>query len=51
MSSKTLQQKQDLQGASKRASQLQKLIYIYLEDMYSVLNCYNVAKYTECYLG
>jgi hypothetical protein len=26
-------------------------IYIYSEDMYSVLNCHNVTKDTEFYLG
>jgi hypothetical protein len=25
-------------------------LYIYSEDMFSVLNCHNVAKYTEFYL-
>jgi hypothetical protein len=36
---------------SKRALQLSKLIQIYLEDMYSVLKCHNVAEHTEFYLG
>jgi hypothetical protein len=30
---------------------LNDYIYICLEDMYSVLNCQNVAKYTEFYMG
>jgi hypothetical protein len=38
-----------MQGASKRALQLWKLIYIYSEDMYSVFNCHIVAKHTEFY--
>jgi hypothetical protein len=40
-----------MQGVSKRALQLLKLIYIYSEDMYNVLNCHNVTKHTEFYLG
>jgi hypothetical protein len=52
-----------VQGASKQALQLWKLVYIYIyiylfiylfiysEDMYSVLNCHNVANYAEFYLG
>jgi hypothetical protein len=28
-----------------------KLIQMYSEDMYSVLNCHNVAEHTEFYLG
>jgi hypothetical protein len=39
------------QGVSKRALQLWKLMHIYSEDMYSVLNCHNVAKHAEFYLG
>jgi hypothetical protein len=39
-----------MQGVSKRALQLREFIYIYLEDMYSVLNCHNVAKQAEFYL-
>jgi hypothetical protein len=34
----------------KRVLQLLKLIQIYSEDMYSVLNCRNVAEHTEFYL-
>ena len=40
-----------IQGASKRALQLWKLIEIYTEDIHNVLNCQNVAKHTEFYLG
>jgi hypothetical protein len=40
-----------IQGVSKRALQLRKLIEIYTEDIYNVLNCQNVAKHTEFYLG
>jgi hypothetical protein len=40
-----------LQNVSKRASQLWMLIYIYSEDMQSVLKRHNVAKHTEFYLG
>jgi ribosomal protein L31 len=40
-----------LQGVSKRALQFWKLISIYSEDMYSVLNCHTVAEHTEFYLG
>jgi hypothetical protein len=40
-----------MQGVSKIDLQLQKLIQINSEDMYSVLNCHNVAKHTEFYLG
>ena len=39
------------QGVSKRALQLWKLIEIYTEDIHNVLNCQNVAKHTEFYLG
>jgi hypothetical protein len=39
-----------IQGDSKRPLQLSKLIYIYSEDMYSILNCHNVAKHPEFYL-
>jgi len=42
---------QDIQGVSKRALQLWKLIEIYTEDIHKVLNCQNVAKHTEFYLG
>ena len=38
-------------GVSKRALQLWKLIEIYTEDIHNVLNCQNVAKHTEFYLG
>ena len=37
----------NIQGVSKRALQLWKLIEIYTEDIHNVLNCQNVAKYTE----
>jgi hypothetical protein len=40
-----------MQGVSKRALQLWKLISIYSENMYSVLNCHDAAKHTELYLG
>jgi hypothetical protein len=40
-----------IQGFSKRALQLWKLVYFYSKDMYSVLNCHNVEKHTEFYLG
>jgi hypothetical protein len=40
-----------IQGVSKRALQLWKLIEIYTEDIHNVLNCQNVAKHTEFYLG
>ena len=40
-----------IQGVSKRALQLWKLIEIYTEDIHKVLNCQNVAKHTEFYLG
>jgi hypothetical protein len=46
-----IQTKWEMQGVSKRALQLLKLIYIYLEDMYSVLSYHNVAGHTEFYLG
>jgi len=39
-----------IQGVSKRALQLWKLIEIYTEDIHKVLNCQNVAKHTEFYL-
>jgi hypothetical protein len=42
--------KELVQGVSKRALQLLKLIYIY-SDMYSVLNCNNVTKHTEFFMG
>jgi hypothetical protein len=35
----------------QRALQLWKLVQIYSEGMYNVLNCCNVAKYTGFYLG
>jgi len=41
---------QIIQGVSKRALQLWKLIEIYTEDIHKVLNCQNVAKHTEFYL-
>jgi hypothetical protein len=40
-----------IQGVSKRALKLWKLIEIYTEDIHNVLNCQNVAKHTEFYLG
>ena len=40
-----------IQGVSKRALQLWKLIEIYTEDIHKVLNCQNVAKHTEFHLG
>jgi hypothetical protein len=41
----------NIQDVSKRALQLQKSIYIYSENMYSVLKCHNIEKHTEFYLG
>ena len=41
----------NIQGVSKRALQLWKRIEIYTEDIHNVLNCQNVAKHTEFYLG
>jgi len=40
-----------IQGVSKRALQLWKRIEIYTEDIHNVLNCQNVSKHTEFYLG
>jgi len=40
-----------IQVVSKRALQLWKRIEIYTEDIRNVLNCQNVAKHTEFYLG
>jgi len=40
-----------VQGVSKRALQIWKRIEIYTEDIHNVLNCQNVAKHTEFYLG
>jgi hypothetical protein len=40
-----------IQGVSKRVLQLRKRIEIYTEDIHKVLNCQNVAKHTEFYLG
>ena len=40
-----------IQGVSKRALQLWKRIEIYTEDIHNVLNCQNVAKHAEFYLG
>jgi hypothetical protein len=37
--------------SSKGALQLWKLIYIYSDDMNSVLNGHNVAKYSDFYVG
>jgi hypothetical protein len=39
------------QGVSKRDLQRRNLIKIYLGDMYSVLNCHNLAKPSRFYLG
>jgi hypothetical protein len=39
-----------VEGASKRALQFLKLIYIYPEGMYSVVNCHNVAMHAKFYL-
>jgi hypothetical protein len=40
-----------IQSVSKSALQLRNLIYIYSEDIYSVLNGHNGAKQIEFYLG
>jgi hypothetical protein len=40
-----------IQDVSKTALQLWKLIEIYTEDIHNVLNCQNIAKHTEFYLG
>jgi hypothetical protein len=40
-----------MQGVSKRALQLWEIIWIYSEDMFSVLNYHNIAKYAELYVG
>jgi hypothetical protein len=40
-----------IEGASERALQLRKHIYLYSEDMCSVLNCHDVARHAEFYLG
>jgi hypothetical protein len=40
-----------IQGVSKRALQFWKLIEIYTEDIHKILNCQNVSKHTEFYLG
>jgi hypothetical protein len=45
------QKRVQVQGVSKKALQLWKRIEIYTEDIYKVLNCQNVAKHTEFYLG
>jgi hypothetical protein len=39
-----------VQGVSKRALQILKLIEIYTEDIHNILNCQNVAKHTEFHL-
>ena len=44
-------EKTSVQGVSNRALQIWKLIEIYTEDIHKVLNCQNVAKHTEFYLG
>jgi hypothetical protein len=41
----------NIQSVLKRALQLWKHIAIYTEDIHNVLNCQNVAKHTEFYLG
>ena len=41
----------NIQGVSKRVLQIWKRIEIYTEDIHNVLNCQNVAKHTEFYLG
>jgi hypothetical protein len=41
----------NIQDVSKRALQLWKLKLIYPEDVYSILNCHNLAKHTKFYLG
>jgi hypothetical protein len=38
-------------SVSKRALQIGKFIEIYTEDIHNVLNCQNVTKHTEVYLG
>jgi len=40
-----------IQSVSKRALQLRKRIEIYTEDIQNVLNCQNIAKHAEVYLG
>jgi hypothetical protein len=40
-----------IQDVSKTALQLLKLIEIYTEGIHNVLNCQNVAKHSEFYLG
>jgi hypothetical protein len=40
-----------MQSVSKGVLQLWKLIYIYLEGMYSVLNFHNVAEHAQFYVG
>jgi len=40
-----------VQGVLKRALQLWKRLEIYTEDIHNVLNCQNVGKHTEFYLG
>ena len=47
---KLRERRHSVQGVSKRALQLWKLIEIYTEDIHNVLNCQNVAKHTEFYL-
>jgi hypothetical protein len=39
-----------MQSVSKRPLQFLKLIYIYSEDVYSILNCHNVAKHVKFYM-
>jgi hypothetical protein len=40
-----------MQGVLKLALQISEFIQIYLEHMYILLNCYNVARHTEYHLG
>jgi hypothetical protein len=40
-----------VEGVSERALQIWELTHIYLEDMYGVLNCHNVAKMHRVLLG
>ena len=47
----THKERRYVQGVSKRVLQLWKLIEIYTEDIHNVLNCQNIAKHTQFYLG
>jgi hypothetical protein len=42
---------QFIQGVSKKSFTTLKAYKIYTEDIHNVLNCQNVAKHTEFYLG